>query len=438
LTAEPSRAPADPFARWYELGGVLVLLAGLLFAAYFEPIDGEDYVSFHLMGRAWLEGVNVYDAAARAALCARVGDVDCPAGMYYPPVTGFLVMPYALLPFQVARHFWYWTLVLVAALGVRALVRHLSPASPGYVWRTVVGAVLMSATLRWGLILSQGAPIQLGLLCWFVVALEKRAAAPVVGLATLATAFKMTLSLPFLGLLALTRRFAFAAIAGGSWLLLNALGLLRMGGFAVLPIYGANTATLDALDDPTNINMPDPWREIALPRTDWTFLFFGVLRDLPLSRLLGLGCSGLISLWLLYEGLRTKAPHSPGALAMFLGPLIGLGSVCVYHHQYDLCLFLVPVLIVLFRYRTLAPPPLAVWLVLPLLAVILFMPIGTAQNLLGNAFGRTGVALVKFTFPIVTILGLFGTLVALRRYSGAEVASDAAGAPQHDLRPPVS
>jgi hypothetical protein len=42
---------------------------------------------------------------------------------------------------------------------------------------------------------------------------------------------------------------------------------------------------------------------------------------------------------------------------------------------------------------------------------------------------------VKFAFPIVTILGLAGTLVALRRYSGAEVET---GAPQHDFRPPVS
>jgi hypothetical protein len=123
-------------------------------------------------------------------------------------------------------------------------------------------------------------------------------------LAVVATAFKMTLALPFLGLLLLQRRFRTLALGVGVPVLLNALGFLRMGD-AAFANYQHDIASLDAID--ANINTPDPWLPFALPRLDWVFLVYGFKKNLALARLLTLVSSAGVALLLLREGLRTQS-----------------------------------------------------------------------------------------------------------------------------------
>jgi hypothetical protein len=404
-------ALVPPWAR--RTTGILVLLAGLWASSRVIPPHGMDFLSFYLMGKAVITGTNIYAAAPRKELCDLLGLV-APAGMYYPPATGFVVAPFAVLPYDIARHAWFLTLNLAVILGVRALVRFLAPRAESYVWMCAAGLVLLSACLRWGLMLSQVAPLLLGLLCFFFVALYSERTYLAVAIAVVATAFKMTLAVPFLGLLLLQRRIFATGIVGGIWVLLNVAGFLRVGKSAIGP-YVANMASLDSLSDNTNINMPNPWAGVSLPRTDWTNLLYGLTGNFAVSRLVSLAGCALLACYLLFLGLRARDPHSRLTGAAFLGPLIGLGTVCVYHHQYDLCLFLAPAIIAYFNRKITPIPGLTLVLTAPLLVMILALPIGAAQDLLESLFGPVGFAFLKLSFPIAVTLALIGLLVDLQQ-----------------------
>jgi hypothetical protein len=370
---------------------------------------GVDYAVLHAMARGIVEGINVYELNDPSAVGAGV------VGMVYPPATGFAVFPLAYLPFPAARAVFFVISNLILILGVRALVRRLATRSDAHVWMISAGLVLLAASIRWGMMLLQIAPLMAGLLCFFIVALDRSHGRTAIAIATLATALKMTLALPFLGLLVLHRRFAGFGVAVGSWLILNALGFLRMGN-AAFSTYQANVAKFEVVDASWNINGPDPWLGISLPRLDWVFLLYGIIRDLPLSRLVNLFFAGATALWLLREGWRFR--HVPATLEttyLFLTPLVCLGSLAVYHHQYDASLFLVPTLLAWFLWPRLCQPVWSVRLCVPLLFIVLLLPIGAAENVLGKVFGPTGGGLVKISFPFAITLALFGSLVFIRR-----------------------
>lgn len=403
------------------LGGVL-MLAGFISAnarvvntwISLNTLEngGVDYPVLHAMGQGIAHGINVYELNDPNAVGQGV------VGMVYPPATGFAALPFALLPFPIARAVFFLVTNLVVVLGCRALVRHVAPKSATHVWLIATGLVLMAASIRWGMMLLQLAPLMFGLLCFFIVALDSGKTRLAIAIAALATALKMTLALPFLGLLALHRRFVGFGIAVGTWVTLNGLGFLRMGPEA-FATYRANVAKFEVVDASWNINGPDPWLPVSLPRLDWVFLLYGILRDLPLSRLLNLVLAGVTALWLLKEAWR-KSSHVPLATSyLFLTPLVCLGSLAVYHHQYDACLFLVPILLAFFLSPELRKPGWGALLTLPILFIVLLLPIGMAQNLLKQFLGDVGPGLVKISFPFAISLALIGSLALLRRHLSA-------------------
>jgi glycosyl transferase family 87 len=369
---------------------------------------GVDYVVLHAMARGIVERINVYALNDPDAVGPGV------VGMVYPPATGFAVFPLAYLPFEVARAVFFIVSNLILILGVRTLVRHLAPQSDSYLWMITAGLVLLSASVRWGMMLLQIAPLIVGLLCLLIVAIDLRHWRTAIVVATLATALKMTLALPFLGLLLLHRRFLGVGIAVGCWLILNALGFLLMGD-AAFSTYQANVAKFEVLDASWNINGPDPWLGISLPRLDWVFLFYGTIRDLPLSRLISLSLAGATALWLLREGWYfRRTADTLEKTYLFLTPLVCLGSLAVYHHHYDASLFLVPILLAYFLPSRLRKPTWGVWLCIPLLLTVLVLPIGATQNVLEKLFGPPGAGLLKISFPLVVTLALIGSLSLLR------------------------
>jgi len=402
MTASTSRQ------RLLFAGAVLVLAAGLG-VNWAVGRGGVDFPSLYETGRAALTGANIYDASATAIFPERY-NVARPMGMFYPPATGFVMLPFALLPFELARFAWLLTIDLTLIFGIRALIRFTAPQARNHVWMYVVGVVLLSSALRWGMMLLQGAPLVLGLLCWFVVALHGNRPRSAAAIAILAVAVKMTLSLPFLGLLLLRRRFG-AALAGvATWAGLNAIGFFRMGSTA-LAQYRQNVGSLESFG---NINAPDPWNGLSLPRLDWTYLFFGLGGNLAAAKLVSLILAGLVSLWLAREGLRTRLPSTLYSTALFLPPLVCLGSLCVYHHQYDACLFFAPVIVGYFVMGRRVQPRWAALLSLPLVVMILVLPIGLTQALADTVFGAWGVGLLKLSFPIAFTSALVGSLIMLR------------------------
>lgn len=398
--------------------GVLLLLVGFYSAnsrvlSLWLPWSawengGVDFPVLHAMARGIAEGINVYELNAPGQVGEGV------VGMVYPPATGFAVLPLAFLPFPMARAVFFIFMNLTLILGARALVRHVAPRSDAYVWMIVAGLVLMAASIRWGMMLLQVAPLILGLLFYFLVALDRGQHKAAIAIAMIATAFKMTLALPFLGLLVLHRRYLGFAIVAGGWVLLNALGFLRMGSEA-FSTYQANVAMFEQVDASWNINGPDPWLGVSLPRLDWVFLFYGVIGNLPLSRIANLICAGLTTLWLIREGWRARhLPVTIETTQLFLLPLICLGSLAVYHHQYDACLFLAPLVLAWFLSPSLRQPAWGAVLIVPLLFTVTLLPIGKAQDILGGLLGPTGVGLVKISFPFAITLALIGSLAFLK------------------------
>ena len=391
-------------------GAVIVLLAGLV-SNWITGRGGVDFPSLYVTGRGLVEGTNIYGPGVTDVFPERYG-VAQPQGMFYPPATAFSMAPFAALPYGWGRLAWLLTIDLTLIFGIRSLVRFTLPGGRNHVWISCAGLVLLSSALRWGMMLLQGAPLVLGMLCFFVVAVNGNRPGWATTLAILAVAVKMTLSLPFLGILLLRRRFFSVFAAGATWLLLNALGFARMGHGAFTD-YRQNVGALESFG---NINAPDPWNPLSLPRLDWTSLFFGLSGNLSLARIASLALTGLVVLWLVREGLRARDPLSLRSTALFLAPLVCLGSLCVYHHQYDAALFFAPALLSAFALGPELRPRWVIYLVLPLLAMILVLPIGLAQNVIANSFlGWRGVGLLKLSFPVAFSLALLGSLVALSR-----------------------
>src|SRR4029453_4680171 len=103
----------------------------------------------------------------------------------------------------------------------------------------------------------------------------------------------------------------------------------------------------------------------------------------------------------------------------FVTPLVCLGSLAVYHHQYDLSLQLVPLLLTAFGAPAVRQPPRALWLMAPLLFLILLLPVGKAQRIVMEHFGIVGLGWLRLAFPLALSLALGGSLAVLRRRLGA-------------------
>ena len=383
----------------------LAVLAGGIAVSLAMVGGGVDFPVIYVMGQGLLNGTNVYLPEQTAAFITDFG-VD-QYGMFYPPATGFAALPLALLSYGAAK--WAFVALINVAIvsGIRELVRLAKPDAPPQLWMIAAGVVLASSAMRWGMMLLQVAPLVLGLLCWFVSLLHRDKPRAAVAVAIVAMSLKMTLALPFLGLLALRRHFLGAATVVAAWVTINAVGFWRMGEGAFAH-YRRNIGELETL---THISTPDPWRPIALPRLDWVSLFYGITEDLTFARVATLAVAAVCFLWLAWCAWRNPRPRDLRTTAVFLGAATCLGSLGVYHHQYDAILFFAPVLLGLLLFD-----PKYRWgylLIAPLTAMMLILPIGKAQSVLASIMGMTGVGLLKLSFPVAFTLALIGCLLLI-------------------------
>lgn len=401
-------APREP--RGLLLLGLAALMAGLaisLLGTVRAGGGGLDFPVLYEMGRGIAFGRDVYSTFDAKYYTAQYSVTQY--GMFYHPSTGVVLLPLSLLPYSAA--WWSFTVLTFAAViaGVRELFRLRPGAVRPSAWYFAAALVLASAAMRWGAMLLQIAPMVFGLLCLFIGALHRGRSRTAAAIAMLVLCLKVTLAPPFLGLLLVYRRFGVVFATVAAWIVINALGFLRLGPSS----FAGYLKNIAVLEDITQISSPDPWRPIALPRLDWVSLAYGLTGNLTLSRVISVSLALTFALWLFLEWRRQSPELSPRNTALFLPALVCLSSCGMYHHQYDAVLFFAPVIVAWICLERRITP--AVVLCAPLVLMIVALPIGRMQALLEQWLGLFGVGLLKLSFPVAFTLAMIGSMLNLSR-----------------------
>jgi len=369
---------------------------------------GTDIFPLHFIGLGVLNGIHIYDHAVQSEQFASRYAVGLPE-VVYPPSTGFAMAPFSLLPASLVPGVWLFAMIIVAVLGLRSLAQFLRPKANWALWAAVV---LLSSCIRWGVTPLQGAPLMMGLLALFYPAVirEKYGRAGVI--AAYAVAFKFTMALPFVGLLAIRRKWGIVLFLACSWAALNVLGFARVGGLTAFADYRHSVAGFESM---AYINTPDPWASFSVPRVDLVYLLYGITRNVPLSHFLTLAACGLTLGYLTLRAWQFGSGAVRSHLPAFIMPLVCVSMLSVYHHHYDLALAAVPLMLAWLPPSSLPSAPHAILgpLTWPLAAVMAFVPVGTVQSAL-NLFSPVAVGIFHMAFPIATCLALFDSLRVLK------------------------
>src|SRR6188472_3231968 len=114
-------APVTPGGRLVGLVGVVLIVVGLA-KMWSVAQAGVDFPSMYVMGTGIASGTNIYDPSVAATFPERFGVVR-PLGMFYPPATGFALLPFALFPYTVGKTLWFLAICASLVFGVRAMIR---------------------------------------------------------------------------------------------------------------------------------------------------------------------------------------------------------------------------------------------------------------------------------------------------------------------------
>ena len=265
-----------------------------------------------------------------------------PNGCGYPPSNAILMLPFAALPFSLARIGLYCVMALVLLLGVYCLSKQAAPEWSRNVRIVVLLAALQSMTVRWGLGMLQIAPLITGLFALFLPAAAQKRETAMTILTALALCLKLTLGFPFLLFAALAGQCRVVALSLTAFLLVNAAGFARVGGTQALSDYARQIATVQALGG----NSPDPYFPGSFERIDLEYLLNGLRHGLRFSHGLALTLSGLALVFLLWAAWHTRTRRdTPEWACAFAAPVVCLSLLAVYHHKYDAAILLIPLLL---------------------------------------------------------------------------------------------
>jgi hypothetical protein len=231
-------------------------------------------------------------------------------------------------------------------------------------------------------------------------------------------ACKPTVGLPFALLLVLHRRYKVLFLALTTNVVLNAIAFSRLGGLDAVSDYRAGTATLERRGD---INTPNFWEHISIPRIDWTYLVTGLTGSFGLGRALALLAGAASALFLCLACIRMAQPPSlaDSCRVALAGTLVGL--LVVYHHHYDLAMLIPPLLLAAMLHRELGLTwsRWVVWSFAPIAFIMLFVPAARAPKVVGSIVGHRGPGLVNVSFPLATTLALGGSLAIILESTGS-------------------
>jgi Glycosyltransferase family 87 len=401
--------------------GVALITVAMVINWLGSERQGQDFGYIYSAAVAIATGAPLYDTEWQRIVFPTWGLPPPPLGIFYPPATGFTALPFAALPYTVAKATWFFLLNLLVILGVRGIVKLLRPDSTPGVWLLAAGAVLVSSCMRWGMAHLQGAPLVFALLAFLVVGLHTQRPAVVLFVAAYATTFKFTIAFPFLGLLFLHKRYGALIGAVAVAAILNFVGFLRVGGSAALGAYRTGLGRLESFGA---VNSPDPWDPQSSPRLDWHYLFNGLSGHLQASRVLAYILFAVVCLWLVRRSRYIQPPVSidqpPISIDVtvaFLVPLVCLSVLCIYHHHYDISPLWVPLIILFARLGEYRPGQnrWALSLMAPLIVMMAFLPIALGWQTAVRVIGPAGWGVFNMLLAAATTLMLVGSLLIVRQ-----------------------
>jgi Glycosyltransferase family 87 len=398
----------------FVLGAVL-LLTGVAINARAAITRGEDFDSLYVIARALALGINAYAAPDLPALFSQMKDIEsgAPWGLFYPPSLAAVMLPLSWLPFGVAKASWTVAIAVVLFAGLHELLRLVTPRMPLGYRVLILGALSVSAAVRWGFISLQAAPLLFGLLGLYLAAQHANRRSAMLVILVLVVCLKFTLALPFLGLAWLQRRYGLLAAAAVVFVAANALGFTRMGGLEAITGYQANMVRLEA---PDQLNYPDFRLPNSMQRLDWPYIVMAISPDLARANMLGMLLTGLSGVWLAWQWWQSRRFDRDLEISLaFLGPLVCLSLLSLYHHHYDAIALFAPVLVYLARWNKDDRALILAFTV----AVVIFAglyQVGTTQELLERFFGVGPASLIKLLGVVAVNIAFGASLMLLQRF----------------------
>lgn len=268
-----------------------------------------------------------------------LNDLDCNP---YPPSTLFVMLPLSILPYEPACLALSGLLLGTLGAGIWIASCTFAPSWSRSSRLIAVGAGLSSITVKWSIELLQTAPLVCGLLLLFIAALQRGWLRRAWLWGSLALALKVTVGVPCLAFALLQRRFRLAAAIVGVWVLINGIGFMITGGAASFRDYRNQVARQQAME----LNAPDPHLPKANSRLDWEYLLNGFRPARAVWHRLGILLTTVSLLFLVISAMQLGAyRRDPRLMITFSGPVACLSLLSVYHHEYDACLLLLPLLL---------------------------------------------------------------------------------------------
>ena len=418
-SARAARPSIRPRTARFALGVLLIVLG--VGRSWFQWDYGREFPDFlwpYTLSRMVVAGQNGYDRDQRMRTCAEVTNEEWCQRLHmqaYPPATGVVLVPLALLPWPIAKVAWFLISVATPLGGLWYLLRAFVPGLSRGTVALVLGMVACSACVRWGVHVSQPATVVAGVLGIYLAAMLRHRSGLAILCGLVALSLKMTSGLPFIGVAVFQRKWRVLGCFLGLWVAVNLLGAMQMGGLAALDGYRANMAHVVEF---RGIDSPDP--HVGLVRLDLPYLLNAIHSDVQLSQKLAVLLNLAALLALVYEGWRARAfATSPAVLAAFAAPLSCLSLLIVYHHYYEASLLLPSLLLM-----AVGPPELrslsARWcfIVPSALYFGLFTSpygLGRGQALVGHFLGPGLYVYVKALGCAILVVGFLGSLGTLRR-----------------------
>ncbi|MBV9354476.1 MAG: DUF2029 domain-containing protein, partial [Chloroflexi bacterium] len=395
--------------------GLVLLSAGLVLTWRVSHTFGGDFDHFYVVAKTLASGFDLYATTDLGSVYRQFDESDAhiPWGIFNNPSVGVAILPLIILPVEAARSVWFLLSVGVLLVGVYQLMRLFAPSWTLGVRIAVLGTLMCTSAARWGFYYLQPAPLIFGLLCLYLVALNRKRSV----LAGVAAAFvlclKATLALPFIALALLQRRYALAGCVLAIWVLANGLGFLRMGGIDALHGYQSNMALFQQADQ---LNYPDFRAPNSMQQLDWPYLLNAVDPNLTRSDWLAKVLTGVSLLILMWQWLRCRALAEPVETArVFLGPLVCLCLLSVYHHHYDAIVLFGPVIGYLSTPGRHAKQ-LIVLFVVPVMVFAGLYQVEESQVLLDRAFGDGASLIMKLLGVICVNLAFVASLLLLNEF----------------------
>lgn len=399
------RVLKDP--RWFRhriAAGVGLALVGTLIARRAFNEWGHDLAQLYMS--AWLlrEGRNVYDMAVQHDGYARHIGAITTWGHFYPPASAVALLPATIIPYWLARELWFYGGVAVMFYGLWRFMAAYIPSWDRSLRTLVLGAVMCTACVRWGFKVAQPASLILGLFGLFLAELKTRRNWALLASAGFVGCVKVTFGIPFVLIVAAQRRFKTAIALLIIWGSMNVIGIVGMGGFHILQDYRANMADFERADQ---LNYPDPRGFNSLARTDWPYVLNAIEPNFKRNNAIGYALSLATFGWLAWALLRAnkETMNRDVATLALIGPAAAISMLAVYHHHYDMCFLLLPLIGYLGQRELYAQK--AAWVYVFTVGLFTgFYPYGKFGDLAANLFGPSSVLITKPLACVVCIVAL--------------------------------